>query len=101
MDHPLVKLAGEISWDKIEAEFSGLFSEQGRPSVAIRKIAGMLLLKDMFKESDESVIERWIENAYWQYFTGEAFSDRTALPFILIIIQYYGSYTRSYRLYEH
>lgn len=25
----------------------------------------------MFKESDESVAERWIENAYWQYFTGE------------------------------
>ena len=25
----------------------------------------------MFKESDESVVERWTENAYWQYFTGE------------------------------
>ncbi|WP_394799429.1 hypothetical protein [Flavobacterium psychrophilum] len=25
----------------------------------------------MFNESDESVVERWIENAYWQYFTGE------------------------------
>ena len=27
----------------------------------------------MFKESDESVVERWIENPYWQYFTGEDF----------------------------
>ena len=61
MEHPLVKLAQEISWDKMEAEFETLFSEQGRPSVAIRKIAGMLLLKEMFKESDESVVERWIE----------------------------------------
>jgi transposase, IS5 family len=34
------------------------------------KIAGMLLFKEMFKESDESIVERWIENAYWQYFTG-------------------------------
>ena len=25
----------------------------------------------MFKESYESVFERWIENAYWNYFTGE------------------------------
>ncbi|WP_228409182.1 transposase, partial [Chryseobacterium sp. HMWF001] len=58
----------EISWDKMESEFEKLFSENGRPSIAIRKIAGMFLLKEMFKESDETVVERWIENAYWQYF---------------------------------
>jgi IS5 family transposase len=80
MDHPLVKLAQEISWDKMEQEFAGFFSEQGRPCVAIRKIAGMLLLKEMFKASDESVVERWIENAYWQYFTGETFFQ-TDQPF--------------------
>ncbi|WP_434981169.1 IS5 family transposase [Daejeonia sp. YH14] len=80
MEHPLVKLANEISWDKMEAEFEKLFSQGGRPSIAIRKIAGMLLLKEMFKESDESVVERWIENAYWQYFTGETFFQ-TEQPF--------------------
>lgn len=80
MEHPLVKLAHEISWEKMEQEFAKLFSEQGRPSVAIRKIAGMLLLKEMFKESDETVVERWIENAYWQYFTGEDFFQ-TQQPF--------------------
>ena len=73
MEHPLVKLANEISWDKMEAEFEKHFSVSGRPSIAIRKIAGLLLLKEMFKESDETVVERWIENAYWQYFTGEDF----------------------------
>ena len=25
----------------------------------------------MFKESDESVVDRWKENPYWQYFCGE------------------------------
>ena len=80
MEHPLVKLAGEICWDKMESEFEKLFSENGRSSIAIRKIAGMLLLKEMFKESDESVVERWIENAYWQYFTGETFFQ-TEQPF--------------------
>jgi len=80
MEHPLVKLSHGISWDKMEAEFEKLFSEGGRPSIAIRKIAGMLLLKEMFKESDESVVERWIENAYWQYFTGETFFQ-TQQPF--------------------
>lgn len=80
LGHPLVKLAQEISWDKMEVEFQNLYSEQGRPSIPIRKIAGMLLLKEMFKESDESVVERWIENAYWQYFTGEEFFQ-TNQPF--------------------
>ncbi|MCC9033035.1 IS5 family transposase [Chryseobacterium sp. C-39] len=80
MEHPLVKLANEISWDEMEAEFEKLFSQGGRPSIAIRKIAGMLLLKEMFKESDETVVERWIENAYWQYFTGEDFFQ-TQQPF--------------------
>lgn len=73
LGHPLVKLADEISWDKMELEFQKLYSEQGRPSIPIRKIAGLLLLKEMFKESDESVVNRWIENPYWQYFTGEDF----------------------------
>lgn len=73
LGHPLVKLANEVSWNKMELEFENLYSEQGRPSIPIRKIAGLLLLKAMFKESDESVVERWVENPYWQYFTGEDF----------------------------
>lgn len=80
LGHPLVRLAQEISWEKMEFEFQNLYSEQGRPSIPIRKIAGLLLLKEMFKESDESVVERWIENAYWQYFTGEEFFQ-TKQPF--------------------
>jgi IS5 family transposase len=66
-------VADEVCWDKMELEFQNLYSDQGRPSIPIRKSAGLLLLKEMFKESDESVVERWIENAYWQYFTGEEF----------------------------
>jgi IS5 family transposase len=51
--HPLVKLSAELDWSKMEFEFQNLYSEQGRPSIAIRKIAGLLMLKEMFKESDE------------------------------------------------
>jgi transposase, IS5 family len=73
LGHPLVKLATELDWSKMDLEFQNFYSEQGRPSIPIRKIAGLLMLKEMFKESDESVVERWIENPYWQYFTGEDF----------------------------
>jgi IS5 family transposase len=78
--HPLVKLANEVSWDKMVLEFHNLYSVQGRPSIPIRKIVGLLLLKEMFKESDESVVESWIENAYWQYFRGGEFFQ-TKQPF--------------------
>jgi transposase, IS5 family len=31
---------------------------------------GLHYLKHAFNESDESVVARWIENPYWQYFCG-------------------------------
>jgi len=61
--HKLVKLARQIDWDRLENELSEFYcSNNGRPGIPIRKIAGMLMLKRMFNESDESVIERWVEN---------------------------------------
>ena len=35
LGHPLVKLANEVSWDKMELEFQNLYSVQGRPSIPI------------------------------------------------------------------
>lgn len=64
MGHPIVKLAKGLSWDKMGFEFQKSYSDQGRPSIPVRKTAGMLMLKQIFKESDESVVERWIENPY-------------------------------------
>ena len=71
--HPLVKLAQELDWNKMEIGFADLYSKQGSPSILIRKIAALLLLKQLFNQSDESAVERWIENPCWQYFTGEVF----------------------------
>ncbi len=32
-----------------------------------------MLLKQMYGQSDESFVDRWIENPYWQYFCGETY----------------------------
>ena len=72
-DHELCKLASEIDWLGLEADLSVYYSENGRPSIPIRTMVGMLYLKNMFNLSDESVVARWIENPYWQYFTGEQY----------------------------
>lgn len=70
-NHQLAILAGEIDWDWIEDQLKGYYSDEGRPSVPIRTMVGLLLLKQLYNQSDESVLDRWIENPYWQYFTGE------------------------------
>lgn len=33
-------------------------------------MVGLLYLKHAFNESDESLLERWVENPYWQAFCG-------------------------------
>lgn len=76
MDHELIRLSAELDWNWLEAELRPFYATEGRPSVPVRKIAGMLLLKQMYGESDESVIDRWIENPYWQYFTGETYFQK-------------------------
>ena len=51
----------------------------GRPAVPVRLTAGLLYLKHAYDLSDEAVCERWLENPYWQFFTGEV-TFQTRLP---------------------
>lgn len=71
LQHELVFLSQKIQWDDVENDFSHYYSEIGRPSVPVRKLVGLMLLKQIYNESDESVVDRWVENPYWQYFCGE------------------------------
>ena len=73
LDHELSRLAEEIDWECIDAELDGYYAREGRPSIPVRTMVGMLLLKRMYDQSDESVLARWVENPYWQYFTGETY----------------------------
>lgn len=74
MNHPLVILSKEISWDVFEDAFNKLYStKMGRPGKSIRLMVSLLLLKHIRNLSDESVVEQWIENMYYQYFGGQQF----------------------------
>ena len=69
--HELVQLARKIDWGRFEAAFAGGYSpDMGAPAKATRLMVGLQYLKYTFNESDESVVERWVENPYWQYFCG-------------------------------
>lgn len=71
--HPLYKLAGVIDWNACENRFGALYAENGRPGIPIRLMVGLEYLKQTFNESDETVVARWVENPYWQYFCGEEY----------------------------
>lgn len=72
MNHELVLLSRQIDWEEVESEFAEYYcADNGRPSVPIRTMVGMMLLKSIYNLSDEGVVARWMENPYMQYFTGE------------------------------
>ncbi|MDY6960085.1 MAG: transposase [Halobacteriota archaeon] len=72
-EHELVKLSKLIDWEKLEVEFrQPERSEGGRRRLRTRLMVGLHYLKAMYDESDESVVSKWVENPYWQYFCGES-----------------------------
>jgi len=71
LNHELCILSKKLDWDTIEEDFSFYYSDIGRPSVPIRRMTALLLLKHIYNLSDEVIVDRWIENPYWQYFSGE------------------------------
>ena len=73
MKHALVVLADRIDWAWLDDALAECFSDQGRPAEPVRFMIGMFLLKHTYGLSDEQVWDRWVQDPYFQYFTGEEF----------------------------
>jgi len=74
LKHPLILMSEKIPWEEFEQEFEKYYKPDfGRPAKPIRLMVSLLILKQMYNESDESVVNRWQENPYWQYFSGQDF----------------------------
>lgn len=69
--HPLYILANQIHWQLFDESFKDLYcADNGRPAKPIRLMVSLLILKHIRNLSDESVVEQWSENSYYQYFSG-------------------------------
>ena len=66
----LVRLSKAIPWETFEEAFTEHYSDLGRPAKPIRLMVGLLLLKQLENLSDEAVVERWVQNPYYQLFCG-------------------------------
>jgi IS5 family transposase len=70
-EHPLVKLAGQVDWERMDALFGATFSaEAGRPGISTRLMVALHYLKYTYNLSDDDVVWGWTENPYWQYLSG-------------------------------
>lgn len=70
-EEPLYQLAEKIDWKEIEKEFEKYYINFGRPAKPVRLMVSLLMLKQMYNLGDETVVERWVQNPYFQYFSGE------------------------------
>ncbi len=71
--HELCHLAKKINWDDVEKEFSQYYSTKGAPSVPVRIMVGLILLKQVYGFSDKNSLLHWLENPYWQHFCGQVY----------------------------
>lgn len=72
--HPLFLLEKTIYWKIFDDTFESHYSPDfGAPAKRIRLMVSLLILKHLRNLSDESVVDQWAENAYYQYFSGEKF----------------------------
>ena len=72
--HPLYILANQVDWSFFDEHFKKHYREDfGRPALPIRLMVSLLILKHLRNLSDESMVEQWAENAYYQYFSGAVF----------------------------
>ena len=73
--HELVLLKNAIDWKRFEKMLEPAYSDDGRPSCAVRMLAGLTFLKFMFGLSDQEVLDNGCENPYWQDFCGGVFFE--------------------------
>jgi len=69
--HPLVRLGQYIDWSSFEQTLGDTYHpSQGAPGVSTRLMVALHYLKYQLDLSDEDVVAAWVENPYWQHFSG-------------------------------
>lgn len=71
--HPLYILSHQIDWNHLCDLCDKFYKKKGRCGAPVRFMVGMLILKHRDNLSDEELCARWVENPYYQYFTGEEY----------------------------
>jgi IS5 family transposase len=74
MHHPLVRLGMCIDWASFEEALGATYHPtHGAPGISTRLMVALHYLKYQHDLSDENVVLHWVENPYWQQFSGERY----------------------------
>src|SRR5512145_3459331 len=92
-DHKLCLLANEINWDSLEKEFAPLYGSTGRPSIPIRTIVGLLILKQTCLPAGRCItlVTKLLSRDILKTLTGSTFAGRfiSNTSFLLIRVTLY------------
>ena len=73
-EHPLVRLGKTIDWTVFDKALGTTYrAGVGAPGVNTRLMVALHYLKYQYDLSDEVVVSQWVENIYWQHFSGEQY----------------------------
>ncbi|MDR2823860.1 MAG: transposase, partial [Prevotellaceae bacterium] len=74
--HELALLSQKIDWNYFDDEFKKYYCQNnGRPSMPIRLMVGVLILKHLYNLGDERIPEVWVRDVYFQHFCGMLFFE--------------------------
>ena len=77
MNHPLVRLGLCTDWASFEQALGATYHPtQGAPGISTRLMVALHYLKYQHDLSGENVVAAWVENPYWQHFSGERYFQR-------------------------
>ncbi|MGB8098820.1 MAG: IS5 family transposase, partial [Terracidiphilus sp.] len=72
--HPVVRLGMCIDWTAFEQTLGATYHPtHGAPGISTRLMVALHYLKYQHDLSDENVLAHWVENPYWQQFSGERY----------------------------
>ena len=71
LSHPLVRLGLVMDWSSFEQTLGSTYHpSHGAPGLSTRLMVALHYLKYQLDLSDEDVVAAWVENPYWQHFSG-------------------------------
>jgi IS5 family transposase len=74
LHHPLVQLGMRFDWASFERTLGATYHPtHGAPGIQTRLMVALHYLKYQHDLSDENVVAHWVENPYWQHFSGQQF----------------------------
>lgn len=74
-EHGLVRLTKQINWQAFDEKFETFFASEGRPAIETRMMVSLHYLKYLHDLSDDETVKQWVENPYWQYFSGRQYFE--------------------------